>query len=314
MGWTNTPTAVTPEVQWLVDVYNALDDRIDQVNDCLTSTVSWNTLTASADPGTPTAARGWRDWKQYRDAAEALCPYFCNGTTLDTLTFAGLCNDAWSTNDWRNTDMPHIPHLTHDLLDMKTILDELTWVWHASGTGWTNGRGLRYYASRATPVSYETVWDDAHGAGAGLTYTTSICGINQVELSGRAYVYDEAQVRDFGNVSIGSPDTLKIRLEGTRIVSGAGGDFAFHIEGANVEPVPAAGDPKAMTSMCTTDADGAGSFSHVETITDWYRYVRATHENWFDADSPMGDNEGQENATTGLTAIRYGMEYTFTPF
>ena len=322
---------------YLYDLYQAIKARFTEV--FISTGTTW-----TDDPGAPGAGQ-WLNWVIYRNAIEYMVNAggFANTADNSIWTWADVCTEAFGETDWRTGVTQRCGH-EWDITDMKAVLDLLTKInvgtnsrhpWDHDGDDYSM---YKYSIKAPAGDTWEEAWDKLHGAEVPgedhiITYfdygegaQARIIGIDQWELPDlKKNPKVSAEVLDIGDRTA---DNMAVIFSATRsTLGGAAGNFSISLEGADApQPEPDYGDPGPMTLLWSSGAAGDGTVSYEvedEASEDWrlYRYLRITHLEWYDANSPFGENAGKERfylnsfyADDGILGTRVCYNTTFDPF
>ena len=318
---------------YLYDLYQAIKARFTEV--FISTGTTW-----TDDPGAPGAGQ-WLNWVIYRNAIEYMVNAggFANTADNSIWTWADVCTEAFGEADWRTGVTQRCGH-EWDITDMKAVLDLLTKInvgtnsrhpWDHNGDDyWT----YRYYILAPAGDTWQDTWTELHGAeivDPNYTHTLTFSEaeglmestVNQYQpnppVSKQSHI--TTQVLDIGDRSA---DNMVVIFDGLRAIVGAGsGNFSIVLEGEDEQPEPDFADPGVMVHLWTSDAAGAGTISYEvdeDGYEPWrlYRYLRVSHLQWWDNNTPLGANTGWErlyiNYPDGMKATRVCYNTTFDPF
>ena len=306
------------------ELYLAINDRIEMLG------LTWAGLDGvGGDPG-QVSGGVWNYWQWLRRAIEALATHFCGASDwLNYPAWATLADAAFGTGvgneeatDWRNyqgaDEYSRVGHLLLDIKDAKASLDLMSHVYKPMSGSWTNWStpagypAYGIYLGGTSPSNYTAAWADRVNC-TPAPYSIGKARIVQSKPFDDYLANFGAFIAQYGVDDMGSPSDVKMRVHIKRVITGSGGSFAVHVEGAASEPATDTGDIGAMSIIGTSASAGAGASTQTITLSDYYRFVRISHPDWQSGSPPFGESAGVEEArVSGNVELR--LEYAFSPF
>lgn len=275
------------------DIRDALNDRITKHG------FDWSDFGGYPDPGGRLDdMRVLNYWGRLRRVIELLAPRFVvDHTASDWVAYSWptLANATFgegaglrARTDWRNsTNYGRVFHRVYDLIDARDAIEKLQWM---QWTTYEAKNVQRWWG--ILEDTFQARWDDALANGLAAPAESGHgpvmdSGVHPDLDTHRRFQYYAFNVH--AETFDPKPDDVRIRLKGTRTISGAGANFALIVDGDDDEP--SFGDANFGTfdnmAIATTASAGAGAFNYVLTPPTFYRYLRIRVDNVLDATVPF---------------------------